>query len=142
MHDEDTADLTKDANSLVDMSVQVGNSRHQLLTAGVCGKTRCLLSNRIEKTEKLSSFHSFFFFFMMVFQVPRRWSSFIGMVNRVNRKIVYRVDQDVYRIVLGRRSKVEVHLPDLCAFCLIITLNCSVACAYACYQRSSTVIGI
>lgn len=38
MHDEDTADLTKDAKSLVDMRVQVGDSRHHLLTAGVCGK--------------------------------------------------------------------------------------------------------
>jgi hypothetical protein len=52
--DEDTADLTKDARSLVDMSEQVEDFRHQQLTAGVCGKTARLVSNRIERTEKLS----------------------------------------------------------------------------------------
>jgi hypothetical protein len=98
MHDEDTADLTKDDNSLVDMGVQDGDSRYQLFTAGVCGKTCCLLSNRIEKTEKLSSFHSFFFFMIvMVFQDGHRERSyFFKLVYRVNRKIVYRkIDQDV-----------------------------------------------
>ena len=126
-HDEDTADLTNDANNLVDMSVQVGDTRRQLFSAaGVCGKAYCLILQLKEKTEKLSSFHSFFFsFMMMVFQVPRR----CVLVYRVNRKIVYRIDQDV-----GRRSEVRgrsaLALPCVLV-CLIITLNCSVACACA-----------